>query len=96
MDAAIATLPIDKSRLRAILSKHGVVAASVFGSFARGEARPESDLDLLIKPSANTSLFDILDLQKELEEATQHPVDLVTKLHPRFEPYITPELVPIL
>jgi len=96
MNAAVVTLPIETSRLQTILSKHGVVSASVFGSFARGEARPESDLDLLIKPSAGTSLFDILDLQKELEEAMQRPVDLVTKLHPRFEPYIMPELVPVL
>lgn len=96
MNTVAITLPIETFRLQAILSKYGIVSASIFGSFARGEARSDSDLDLLIKPSANTSLFDIIDLQKELEEAMQRPVDLVTKLHPRFEPYITPELVPIL
>jgi hypothetical protein len=35
-------------------------------------------------------------LQFELEEITKHRVDVATKLHPRFEPYITPDLVEIL
>ena len=89
-------LPINLEELRAILKKHGVVSASVFGSYARGEARPDSDLDLLVKLEPGRSLFDLGGLQFELEEATKHSVDVATKLHPRFEPYITPDLVEIL
>jgi predicted nucleotidyltransferase len=41
------------------------------------------------------SAFDLVDLQMELERVTRHKVDVTTKLHPRFEPYITPDLTPI-
>jgi predicted nucleotidyltransferase len=51
-------------RLRALGVKH----LSLFGSLARGEAGPESDIDLLIEvdPSSAFSLFDIVDLQDDL------------------------------
>lgn len=96
MIAASLQLPIKLDELRDILRKHGVVSASIFGSYARGEARPDSDLDLLIKLDPGRSLFDLGSLQFELEEITKHGVDIATKLHPRFEPYITPDLVEIL
>jgi predicted nucleotidyltransferase len=96
MTVANLQLPIEIEELRTILKKHGVVSASVFGSYARGEAREDSDLDLLVKLEDGRSLFDLGGLQYELEEVTKHGVDLATKLHPRFEPYITPDLVAIL
>lgn len=96
MTATNLQLPIELDELRTILRKHGVVAASVFGSYARGEARSDSDLDLLVKLEDSRSLFDLGGLQFELEQATKRSVDVATKLHPRFEPYITPELVAIL
>jgi predicted nucleotidyltransferase len=96
MSVAALQLPLELDELRRILKKHGVIAASVFGSFARGEAREESDLDLLVQVQPGISAFDLVDLQAELEGATHRKVDLTTKLHPRFEPYITPDLTPIL
>ena len=39
----------NRSAIRAIAAKHGVQRVRVFGSFARGEARKDSDLDLLIE-----------------------------------------------
>ncbi len=42
-------LPIPLEELRKLLLQHGVIKASVFGSYARGEATPESDLDLLVE-----------------------------------------------
>jgi hypothetical protein len=41
-------------------------------------------------------LFDLGGLQYELESVTKKNVDIATHLHPRFEPYITPDLVKIL
>jgi hypothetical protein len=96
MTATSLQLPIELEELCNILKKHGVVSASVFGSYARGEARPDSDLDLLVQLEPSRSLFDLGGLQFELEEITKHRVDVATKLHPRFEPYITPDLVEIL
>lgn len=89
-------LPIQLEELRAILKKHGVVSASLFGSYARGEARPDSDVDLLVRLEGSSSLFDLADLQAELEGVTHHKINVATRLHPRFEPYIIPDLVTIL
>ena len=89
-------LPIELEALRDILKKYGVVEASVFGSYARGEAHAESDLDLLVKLEDGRSLFELGGLQYELEDITRRRIDIATRLHPRFEPYITPELVKIL
>jgi hypothetical protein len=72
-------LSITKKRLDDILRAHGVTSASVFGSFARGDAGPESDLDLLVTYRAGTNLFDIIDLQNELERALGRKVDLVSE-----------------
>jgi predicted nucleotidyltransferase len=89
------TLPIKIDELHATLRKHGVVSAQLFGSYARGEARPGSDLDLLVKMKSTSSLFDLVDLQLELESMAHCKVDVATKLHPRFEPYITPDLLEV-
>ena len=70
--------------IRAILHAHGVQEASLFGSFARGDARPESDVDLLITAPAGLTLFGLASIQLELEDALGRRVDIVTHadLHP--------------
>jgi predicted nucleotidyltransferase len=88
-------LPFDQNALVAILHNHGVTQASVFGSFARGDFTESSDLDLLVQFSEPVSLFEQISLQQDLESATKRRVDVVTRLHPVFEPYITADLVPL-
>jgi UTP:GlnB (protein PII) uridylyltransferase len=46
-----------RARLIAVLRQHGVRRAGVFGSFARGEQTSASDVDLLIEPDAEATLF---------------------------------------
>ena len=68
-----------------ILKRHQVVRASVFGSFATGTEKPNSDLDLRIEFPSGKSYFDLVELEIELEAALGRKVDLVTyntKLHP--------------
>lgn len=49
----------------------------LFGSVARGEAVPDSDIDLLVHVSKGRTLFDLARLRSELEELLGGPVDVV-------------------
>ncbi len=89
-------LPIPIETLREILKAHGVKKASVFGSYARGEARANSDLDLLVTLAPGKTYLDLGGLQFELEQRIPGGVDVTTKLNKHFEPYIKPDLVKIL
>jgi uncharacterized protein len=79
----------------ATLRQHGVVRAYLFGSVARGEEQPGSDVDLLVAFDRNTSFLDELRLAEALREVCGRPVDVLTDVHPAFAPYITPTLVPL-
>ena len=69
------------------LRDKGVDALWVFGSAARGDARPDSDIDLLIDfaPDAEPSLLTLSSLQLDLADALGRPVDLGERraLNPR-------------
>lgn len=93
MTATTLNLPIPLDKLRQILRDYGVIEASVFGSYARGEQTPKSDLDLFISCKRGVTLFDVFDLQALLEKQTGKDVDLVTKINPNFAEYIEPDLV---
>ena len=79
-----------------LLRDGGVIEASVFGSFTRGEVQPDSDLDLLVRYRENVSLFDVSGLKYELEKLLGIKVDLVSKVKPRIKKRILQESVRIL
>jgi len=56
------------------LRQRGVTKIALYGSVARDEARPDSDIDLLGKVERGTSLFDVVGIQQFLEEALAHEV----------------------
>ncbi len=62
-----------------ILKKHDVERISVFGSFARGEAGPESDIDILVRFTRGKSLFQLVKIEDELRNVLKRNVDLVTE-----------------
>ncbi len=98
MTASALRLPIELNELRKILKKHGVVSASVFGSYARGEARPDSDLDLLVELAPGRNYLDLGGLQYELEQrllTKRADVVLEGTLRKRIKPYVEREKVPI-
>lgn len=72
--------PIDGARLSELCRRYGVAELAMFGSVARGEATPASDVDLLyvLEPGARLG-FAINSLEDELSELFDRPVDLVAK-----------------
>lgn len=85
-------------RMTPILRRHGVVRAGLFGSVARGEAGPRSDLDLLVEFGRQTSLLDRAGLKLELEAALGRPVDVVhyRSLYEPIRERVLAEELPIL
>lgn len=67
------------SEHRAELSGLGVRSLALFGSVARGEARPDSDVDLLVEFDRPIGLFHFARVQRRLEEIFGQRVDLVMK-----------------
>lgn len=65
--------------IRRITSAHGAGNVRVFGSTGRGEQGATSDLDLLVDMAEGRSLFDLIALSNDLEEALGVQVDVVTE-----------------
>jgi len=61
-----------------IAAQHGAHNVRVFGSVARGEARPDSDVDLLVELEAGRSLLDLGGLLMDLQTLLGREVDVVT------------------
>ena len=66
-------------KLVEILKKHGVKNIKIFGSYARGKAKPESDLDVLVEFYERKSLLEIVGIEQELEDKLGMKVDLLTR-----------------
>ncbi len=59
-----------------LAARHGARKVRVFGSVARGQATPDSDVDFLVELEPGRSLFDLGGLRADLESLLQRPVDL--------------------
>jgi hypothetical protein len=68
-----------RSRILVIAERHGITNLQVFGSVARGETGPESDLDLLVELEPGRSLLDHIALIQDLEKVLGCRVDVVTE-----------------
>lgn len=83
LDAALRPLPSvmlrqHRDTVVEILRRHGMTSPRVFGSVARGDDRPGSDLDLLVEASPELDLLDIVDAADAIESLLGVHVDLVT------------------
>lgn len=67
-----------RDEIIALARAHGVTGLRVFGSVARGEHRPDSDLDLLVDFSAGVSLYDQARFERELRELLGIDIDVIS------------------
>jgi len=72
-------LPFDTKKLQEVLRRNDVTTAGIFGSTARGEATPQSDIDLLVKFSKRKSLLELVRLEREISTALGRKIDLLTE-----------------
>ncbi|MCF7993398.1 MAG: nucleotidyltransferase family protein [Chromatiaceae bacterium] len=67
-----------RETIRRIVAAHRASHPRVFGSVLLGTDGEDSDLDLLVEPTAETSLLDIARIQVELESQLGIPIDVLT------------------
>ena len=72
------------------LRAQGVAHAALFGSVARGDNRPDSDIDIMVEldPAARVTMFDYVAIKEYIEAMFSQPVDVVNRdgLKPRVRP----------
>lgn len=87
-----------KKKVVPILKEAGVTRSSLFGSVVRGDARGDSDIDMLVEPPDDMSLFGFIGLQHRLEQALKRKVDLgeFSTIKPRIRESILQSAIQIL
>ena len=86
-----------RDRIREIALSHHVSDVRVFGSALRGDDGLDSDLDLLVEPTAQTTLMDIGAIRHELKCLLGMEVDVLTPngLPPKFRDLVLREAAPV-
>jgi predicted nucleotidyltransferase len=90
-------LSLHRAEIRAIALRHRVSGVRVFGSALRGDDEVGSDLDLLVEPTAQTTLMDIGAIRFELKKLLGLEVDVLTPngLPARFRDQVLREAMPV-
>jgi len=93
----IPTLEEIREKATPVFEKYGVKRAQIFGSFARGEARPDSDVDLLVTYRNRISLWDLIGLREDLAASLGRSADVVSESNviPYFRDSIYHDLHPL-
>jgi len=86
-----------KKKIISILVKHDIKRILVFGSYARKEATPKSDLDLIVDFPEGTSLLDHVGIEIELSEALDMKIDLLSRngISPHIKDQVLKEVIVI-
>jgi predicted nucleotidyltransferase len=90
-------LQTHREAIREIALRHHVCNVRVFGSVLHGDDTEDSDLDLLVEPTAETTLMDIARIQVEMERLLNIGVDVLTPnaLPDKFRAQVLSEAVPV-
>jgi len=93
-------MPVEelRAKVETVMRRRGVVDASVFGSVARGEEEPTSDIDFLVEFEKGRTLLDLSGLGLDLADVLDRAVDVSTpgSLHPEIRDRVLAEQVRIL
>ena len=84
-------------QIKPILKRNNIVKAGIFGSYARGEEKKNSDIDILVEPPKGIG-FGFVGIQFELEDELKRKVDLLSyrAIHPLLKKRILNEEVRII
>lgn len=66
-------------KIARLLEEQGAKKIAVFGSYVRGEEKPESDIDILVEFKERKSLLEFVRIERELSESIGKKVDLLTE-----------------
>ena len=94
----ILTIKEIKNRIRPVVEKHHIVDVYLFGSYARGEANENSDVDIYCSSGDVETLLDEAGLVEEFEEALGKKVDVVTigsEMHDFFRQQLEEDMIKI-
>lgn len=77
-----------------LLAKHRPKKIGIFGSFARNQESPKSDIDILVAFEEQKSLLDLIEIEMELADALNRKIDLITEasVNPYLKDYILKDL----
>jgi len=93
---SLSSLRARRNELLAIAARHGARNVRVFGSVARGDARPDSDVDFMVELEPGRTVLDLSDLILDLEDTLGRKVDVVEVRRPsRAAEGIRHEAVPL-
>lgn len=95
---ATPSLDIDREQLEDLCRRHGIRRLALFGSGARGELRPDSDVDVLVEFFRGTKVgLRFITIQDELTALLGRKVDLCTPgfLSPHFRERVVDEALPL-
>ncbi|MDR0306609.1 MAG: nucleotidyltransferase domain-containing protein [Chitinispirillales bacterium] len=98
MNYKIYTIDEIKKRFEKVAKKYGIEEAYLFGSYARGDATKESDVDFYVKADNVKGLFGLSGLWLDIENAMKKKIDVITTdatLDKNFEQEMKKELVKI-
>jgi uncharacterized protein len=95
--ATVTTLRSRRAEILDIARKHGARNVRVFGSVARGDAGPDSDVDILVELEPGRGLLDHAALMLDLSDLLGCKVDVVTDrgIRPRIRDRVLREAVPL-
>jgi predicted nucleotidyltransferase len=86
-----------RAEILAIANQHGARSLRIFGSVARGDARPDSDIDLLVELEPGRSLLDLIAIKQDLEDILGRRVDVLTEasLSPYLKQRVLQDAIPL-